>query len=170
MVTSMAKRHTPIRRYIFRNTRSLLRVYREKGLLKENIPYRDPKPVWIDMRHDESELYERIEEYIRHHYQKYEAERKGLGFIMTVYRRRLTSSFYAIEQSLKRRLGFLRGTLGLDQLVTDDDTDQEDLEQDVVDSGRGGERWQDGKWVGTSKENVKTAFRPRRSADFRLRI
>ncbi|MBY0527368.1 MAG: DEAD/DEAH box helicase family protein [Gemmataceae bacterium] len=243
----MAKRHTPIRRYIFRNTRNLLRVYCEKGLLKENIPHRDPKPVWIDMQHEESELYDRIEEYIRHHYQKYEAERKGLGFIMTVYRRRLTSSFYAIEQSLKRRLGFLRGTLGLDQLVTDDDTDQEDLEQDVVEelfpaapgmgremadlckgeidyledflfklhslssdskfeqlatdlgqllkqrdsvliftqytdtmdylrdrlravygsqvacySGRGGERWQDGKWIGTSKENVKTAFRERR--------
>ena len=62
------------------------------------------------MRPDEGELYHRIEEYIRDHYQKYEAERKGLGFIMTVYRRRLTSSFYAIQQSLERRLEFLRGT------------------------------------------------------------
>jgi superfamily II DNA or RNA helicase len=243
----MARRHTPLRRYIFRNTRNLLRVYREKGLLQENIPDRDPRPVWIDMRPEEWEVYQRIEQYIRHHYQKYEAERKGLGFIMTVYRRRLTSSFYAIEQSLRRRLGLLRGTLGLDQLVTEDDTDQEDLEQDVVEelfppgpgvaqemadlcqgeidyledflfqlhslgsdskfeqlavdlgqllkqrdsvlvftqytdtmdylrdrlrtvygsqvacySGRGGERWQDGRWVGTSKEHIKTAFRERR--------
>jgi hypothetical protein len=72
----------------------------------------------------------RIEEYIRHHYQKYEAERKGLGFIMTVYRRRLTSSFYAIQRSLERRLEFLK-----DQdtnLTDDDDTDQDDLEADVT--------------------------------------
>jgi len=247
ILKEMAKRHTPIRRYIFRNTRNLLRLYREKGLLKENIPHRDPKPAWIEMRPEESELYRRIEEYIRHHYQKYEAERKGLGFIMTVYRRRLTSSFYAIEESLRRRLDFLRGTLGLDQLVTDDDAEQDDLEEDAAEelfqaapgmageiaelckgeidyledylfqlrslssdskfeqlaadlgqllrhrdsvlvftqytdtmdylrdrlrevygsqvacySGRGGERWQDGRWVGTSKENVKTAFRERR--------
>ena len=89
----LARRHTPLRRYVFRNTRELLRVYRQKGLLKENIPYRDPRRVWIELRPDEWALYQRIEQYIRDHYQKYEAERKGLGFIMTVYRRRLTSSF-----------------------------------------------------------------------------
>ena len=50
------------------------------------------------MTDEEWKLYQRIEEYIRNHYQKYEAERKGLGFIMTVYRRRLTSSFYAIPE------------------------------------------------------------------------
>ena len=38
-------------------------------------------------------LYDRIEEYISQFYRKYEAQRKGLGFVMTVYRRRLTSSF-----------------------------------------------------------------------------
>ena len=105
----MARAHTPLQRYVFRNTRRLLRLYHEKGLLKENVPYRDPKPEWIEMRTDEKTLYDQIEEYIRNHYQKYEAERKGLGFIMTVYRRRLTSSFYAIQRSLERRLEFLKG-------------------------------------------------------------
>jgi superfamily II DNA or RNA helicase len=248
VVRELARRHTPLRRYVFRNTRDLLRVYRQKGLLKENVPYRDPRPVWIDLQRDEWELYQRIEQYIRHHYQKYEAERKGLGFIMTVYRRRLTSSFYAIAQSLQRRLDFLKGKLGLDQLLTDDDTEQEELDQDVSESlfpgatagerremvelrqgeidyledfltqlkslgpdskferlasdlgdvlkkrdsvlvftqytdtmdylrdrlkdvyggqvacysGRGGERWQGGRWVAVSKENVKTAFRSSR--------
>jgi len=98
VVRELARRHTPLRRYIFRNTRGLLREYHKKGLLKENIPYRDPRQVWIELRPDAWELYQRIEQYIRHHYQKYEAERKGLGFIMTVYRRRLTSSFYAIAR------------------------------------------------------------------------
>ena len=109
VLVTMARKQTPLQRYVFRNTRRLLRVYHEKGLLKENVPYRDPKPEWIEMRRDEKSLYDRIEEYIRDHYQKYEAERKGLGFIMTVYRRRLTSSFYAIQRSLERRLEFLKG-------------------------------------------------------------
>ena len=126
----MAARHTPIRRHIFRNTRTLLREYHKRGLLKDKIPYRDPKPEWIEMKPEEAELYHRIEEYIRDHYQKYEAERRGLGFIMTVYRRRLTSSFYAIEKSLQRRLTYLKGETDGNWL-TDEDLEQEDLEDDV---------------------------------------
>ena len=129
VLVTMARKQTPLQRYVFRNTRRLLRVYHEKGLLKENVPYRDPKPEWVEMRSDEKSLYDQIEEYIRDHYQKYEAERKGLGFIMTVYRRRLTSSFYAIQKSLERRLEFLKGK---DTGLTDDDTDQDDLETDVT--------------------------------------
>ena len=242
----LAGRHTPLRRHIFRNTRPLLRKYREQGLLKENIPERRPKPEWIPMTDEEDTLYRRIEEYIRDHYQKYEAERRGLGFIMTVYRRRLTSSFYAIQQSLQRRLDYLKGAAK--GWLTDDDLDQEDLETDVTEtllfdedeerppeevpslflgevnfvtdfladlralgtdskfeqlakdlnellmrrdsviiftqytdtmdylrdklrhvygaqvacySGQGGERWDGKVWVGTSKENIKTAFRER---------
>jgi hypothetical protein len=128
----LARRHTPLRRYVYRNTRDLLRVYREKGLLTENVPHRDPRQAWIEMRPDEWSLYLRIEQYIRDHYQKYEAERKGLGFIMTVYRRRLTSSFHAIARSLERRRDFLRGRLPPDQLLTDEDAEQEDLDQDVI--------------------------------------
>lgn len=121
--------HTPLRRYVFRNTRSLLREYHRQGLLKDRIPDRDPRPEWIEMTPDEWALYERIEEYIRDYYQKYEAERKGLGFIMTVYRRRLTSSFYAIQKSLERRLAFLKGMSTA--WLTEEDLDQEDLEDDV---------------------------------------
>jgi superfamily II DNA or RNA helicase len=128
----LAGRHTPLRRHVFRNTRPLLRKYREKGLLKENIPDRKPRPEWIKMTDEEWKLYQRIEEYIRDHYQKYEAERRGLGFIMTVYRRRLTSSFYAIQQSLQRRLDYLKGAAK--DWLTDDDLDQEDLDTDVTET------------------------------------
>jgi superfamily II DNA or RNA helicase len=244
----LAARHTPIRRHIFRNTRTLLREYHKRGLLKDKIPYRDPRPQWIEMKPEEEELYHRIEEYIREHYQKYEAERRGLGFIMTVYRRRLTSSFYAIEESLQRRLTYLKGGANGNWL-TDEDLEQEDLDEDVSEllpfdgvgqqvqqqvpplflgeieyvqdflaelralgtdskfeqltedlnevlkrrdsvivftqytdtmdylreklrhvyggqaacySGRGGELWNGTAWVGTSKENIKTAFRESR--------
>lgn len=245
VLRQLAGRHTPLRRHVFRNTRTLLRKYREQGLLKENIPDRKPRPEWIPMTDEEWALYQRIEEYIRDHYQKYEAERKGLGFIMTIYRRRLTSSFYAIQHSLQRRLDYLKGESK--GWLTDDDLDQEDLEADVTEallfgddeeeqppeevpslflgevnyvedfladlralgtdskfeqlardladvlkrrdsviiftqytdtmdylrdklrhvygaqvacySGRGGEQWDGKAWVGTSKENIKTAFR-----------
>ncbi len=127
----MARRHTPLAGVMFRSTRDLLREYAKKGLLKATVPHRDPELVWIRMRDEEMRLYHRIEEYITEFYRKYEAKRKGLGFVMTVYRRRLTSSFYAVEQSLTRRLEFLRTGIGLDQTVDDDDLEQDELELDV---------------------------------------
>ncbi len=129
-ILEMARRHTPLRDYMFRNTRDLLREYVQRGLLNENVPTRDPQLVWIPMRDEEIRLYLRIEEYISDFYRKYENERKGLGFVMTVYRRRLTSSFYAVRQSLKRRLEFLQGRA--EQAFDDDDLEQADLEQDVT--------------------------------------
>ena len=129
MAIGMVKQHTPLRRLIFRNTRPLLREYVQQGLLQDNIPDRDPRLVWIPLRHEERTLYDRIEEYISHFYRKYEGERKGLGFVMTVYRRRLTSSFYAVQRSLERRLAFLRGQAGLG--LDEDDLEQESLSLDV---------------------------------------
>jgi superfamily II DNA or RNA helicase len=131
----MVKRHTPLRSFLWRNTRRLLRQYREKGLLKENVPDRDPRNEWIPLNPaDERQLYERIEEYITAHYQKYEAERKGLGFVMTVYRRRLTSSFFAIRKSLERRRDFLRGMAIANGGFTEDDLEQAELDFDVDES------------------------------------
>jgi ERCC4-related helicase/phage repressor protein C with HTH and peptisase S24 domain len=128
----MVRRHTPLRRFMWRNTRTLLRRYRERGVLKENVPRRDPCNEWIPLTPQERDLYDRIESYISDFYQKYEAQRKGLGFVMTVYRRRLTSSFYALRKSLERRRDFLRGVARPEEWLTDDDTEQEDLDLDVV--------------------------------------
>lgn len=129
-VAEMARRHTPLRDFMFRNTRDLLREYARQGLLEENVPTRHPELVWIPMRPDERALYQRIEEYVSEFYRKYEDERKGLGFVMTVYRRRLTSSFYAVQRSLERRLAFLKGRA--EPVFDDDDLEQADLEQDVT--------------------------------------
>lgn len=129
-VVEMARQHTPLRAMMFRNTRDLLREYVRRGLLKENVPTRDPQLVWISMRPEEMRLYLRIEEYITKFYRKYEDERRGLGFVMTVYRRRLTSSFYAVRKSLERRLAYLQGRAV--QVFDDDDLEQADLEQDVA--------------------------------------
>ncbi len=133
MAVGLVKRHTPLRRLVFRNTRPLLRQYVQRGLLQDRVPDRAPRLVWIPMRDEERELYQRIEEYISAFYRKYEGERKGLGFVMTVYRRRLTSSFYAVQRSLERRLDFLRGKTDLG--LEDEDVEQEALSLDVDVSG-----------------------------------
>jgi ERCC4-related helicase len=130
-VRELERRHTPLRQYMFRNTRDLLREYVAQGLLDANVPNRVPEPVWIPMRAEEQDLYERIEEYISQFYRKYEAKRSGLGFVMTVYRRRLTSSFYAVRKSLERRLEFLEGQLQNGSWATDEDLEQEELTGDI---------------------------------------
>ena len=127
---AMLRHLTPLRRRMRRSTRQTLREYRRKGLLPLNLAERLPEPRWIDMPSGERHLYDRIEEYISEFYRKYEDERTGLGFVMTVYRRRLTSSFHALERSLERRLDFLRGRRE-EEMLTDEDTEEDDLQEDV---------------------------------------
>jgi hypothetical protein len=131
---------TPLRRRMFRHTRNLLRRYREKGLLPGKIADREPEPRWVDFTADEEALYRRVEDYISNFYKKYEGERKGLGFVMTVYRRRLTSSFYALQRSLEKRLAFLNGHAA-DVGLTDEDIEDDDLDDDITEelAAEGGE-------------------------------
>jgi len=127
----MVRSLTPLRTMVQRSTRDLLRKYREKGILKERICRRDPKLVWIPFTAEEERLYADVEVYISDFYRKYEAKRIGLGFVMTIYRRRLTSSFFALEKSLERRLEFLKGQR-TDPGLDDDDTEQDDLDLDIT--------------------------------------
>ncbi len=140
----LLRRHTPLGTFVERNTRQLLRRYRMQGLLDANVPERRPENVWISLRDDERALYERIETYLSDFYRQYERQRRGLGFVMTVYRRRLTSSFYAIRRSLERRLATLGGDDATAGLV--EDFELQDLERElpgiavVSDDRRYGER------------------------------
>jgi superfamily II DNA or RNA helicase len=143
VLEELVRRHTPLRRFMWRNTRTLLRRYKDSGLLKANVPERRPENVWIQLKPgvgNEEELYQRIDEYIGDFYQKYEAERKGLGFIMTVYRRRLTSSFFAIQRSLERRRDYLKGIRAGQSWLMDDDVEQDELDLDVSENSGADER------------------------------
>ncbi len=118
--------NTPMRERVFRTTRELLRGYVEDGTLPPGtvVPRRSVVDRFIPLRADEQALYERIERYIARYYNAYMragAGQKALGFIMTVYRRRLTSSFLAIELSLQRRLAVLLGRARAIDLLTADD-------------------------------------------------
>jgi SNF2 family DNA or RNA helicase len=120
------RRHTPMRDRVFRTTRSTLRHYKEIGLLDASatIPVRDVKDRFVPFTPDEQALYDRIEAYISKYYDAYMSgpqAQKPLGFIMTVYRRRLTSSFLAIERSLQRRRAVLVDGAAATGLLDPDD-------------------------------------------------
>ena len=118
--------NTPIRDRIHRTSREALREYQRQGILAADatIPRRHVRDEMISFESAEEEkLYKRIEDYITRYYEQYNQEKatKPLGFIMTVYRRRLTSSLYAILCSLERRLDALQETASLDEMLDDDD-------------------------------------------------
>ena len=129
----MVRHHTPIRTFVWRNGRGLLHRYRERGILTERVPRRKPTNEWIAFTPVEQDLYDRIEEYISRFYRIYEERRKGLGFVMTVYRRRLTSSFHAARASLARRREFLVDPdAKVSRALSDEDLEQDDLGLDAA--------------------------------------
>lgn len=56
----------------------------------------------------EERVYKAITTYINKRYQELEREKRGKGFVMTIYRRRAASSPLALERSLERRMEGLR--------------------------------------------------------------
>lgn len=125
--------HTPMRDRVFRHTRGTMRQYQAQGLLPADlvIPRRTLRDEFIDLSDPERALYERIDAYISRYYNAYMATtgNQALGFIMTVYRRRLTSSFRAVSLSLQRRRAGLAAGKALslaDLLDADDKTVTED--------------------------------------------
>jgi hypothetical protein len=120
------RRHTPTSDRIFRTTRKALREYKAQGLLPPGttIPQRSVLDRFVPMTDEETVLYGRIESYISRYYDAYlsgPAMLTPLGFIMTIYRRRLTSSFLAIERSLQRRRKALLQRASADALLDADD-------------------------------------------------
>jgi superfamily II DNA or RNA helicase len=121
--------NNPMRDRVFRNTRDTLRAYRDAGVWPAyaTIPVRVVDDVTVTMLPQEQDLYCEVQDYIRTKYDQAEQIASGqaknaLGFILTVYRRRLTSSFFAIEQSLRRRVAALEGELDFKALLSPDDT------------------------------------------------
>ena len=97
--------HTPIRRLVSRHTRALLRRYFQAGTLTTPIAERSVKDRFVDMTPEERALYGAVEEYIASTYnQAGAAERTAVGFVMTIYRRRLASSFHALRATLRKHL------------------------------------------------------------------
>ncbi|MFB6176060.1 MAG: helicase-related protein, partial [Halobaculum sp.] len=112
VVVEVLREASPVDALIHRNTRDTLRKYEQAGLLDETVPDRNPEQHEIQLSDEIRAVYDRIDEYTRKFYklaqQSDEAESRAIGFVMTTYRQRLTSSIHAIAKSLTGRLDRLR--------------------------------------------------------------
>lgn len=122
----------PLGRRMHRNTRATLRRYYDLGLLHTRPPTRaiqDARFQYLEQR--ERDVYDAITRYVNRRFEELEAERPGKGFVMTVYRRRASSSPFSLDQSLRRRADGLNRVITL--RATGDDLDREIEDQSDFD-------------------------------------
>lgn len=118
------RQRSPIGQLVTRHSRETLRIYRNAGLLNEPLADRDPHSVPIVFTPAERELYDELDVLLDRLTEAH-GNRKGAGFVLNVYRRRLTSSWEAIHETLRRRLERETLELELDLL---DEADIEDAD------------------------------------------
>ena len=136
-VAGWMRRNSPLARRMHRNTRATLRRYHEIGLIDTAPPHR-----WIDdIRYDyedqaERDLYDAIYGYIERRFKLLEHDPPGKGFVLTIYRRRASSSPLAFVRSLSKRREQLERVVrnqATDQFLDDDNATPVDLD-DLDDS------------------------------------
>ena len=140
---TLMRSYTPIRHLVSRYTRQLLRRYAKAGRLGSTIAERDVKDCFLPMTAAEQALYEAVEAYIADAYnQAAEAERNAVGFVMTIYRRRVASSFHALRRTFERRLAVMdeqeaarrAGAAGANGLLTPEEDAPEDETDEQLDA------------------------------------
>jgi Helicase conserved C-terminal domain/SNF2-related domain len=122
------RHRSPVGQYVTRHSRETLKRYRRLGLLAEPLAERDVQSVAIPFTGDEQDLYDDLDDLIDRLMQAH-GTRRGAGFVLTVYRRRLTSSWAAIRRTLLRRLD--RERLEIDNELLEEAEDEE------LDTGEG---------------------------------
>ncbi|MCO5106867.1 MAG: SNF2-related protein [Burkholderiaceae bacterium] len=134
---AIMRAHTPVAGLISRHTRDLLREYHRRGMIDSPIADRIVVDEFLDMTKAEKEAYGALEDYISSTYDNAaQDKRSAVGFVMTTYRKRLASSFYALRKTLEERLGAVTGqaSLPFDSLRTAEDAeDDEDESGDQAD-------------------------------------
>ena len=128
--------NTPVRRLVSRHTRELLRKYFKAGILTTPIADRRVEDHFIEMTPEERALYDAVEDYIAGAYnQAGPDERTAVGFVMTIYRRRLASSFRALRKTLQRRLDAVVAGGSAQWAELDEDApDDEAVDDEVLDA------------------------------------
>jgi hypothetical protein len=90
---------------------------------------------FLTMSDDERHIYELVETYIRETYNKASAStRTAVGFVMTIYRKRLASSFYALTKTLEKRLAAIKKGDGSISGTSDEDLPDDDLAEELLDT------------------------------------
>ena len=133
--------NTPVARLVSRHTRELLRKYYEAGKISSRIATRLVEDEFVTLTEAERTLYEAVEDYISTTYNNAsKAERSAVGFVMTIYRRRLASSFAALTHTLSKRIAKIKNSspapyvedFSLSEDISDDETDDEVMDVDTA--------------------------------------
>jgi superfamily II DNA or RNA helicase len=132
---------SPLGRRMHRNTRETLKEYFSQGRIETPPPKRIIEDNMFDyLEAAERRLYNSIKGYIDKRYSELEAEKPGKGFVMTVYRRRASSSPQALERSLKRRLSGLQRVIEREAYDYEVGDDEKLSSRDLDDAGISEER------------------------------
>lgn len=125
------QRHNPVRALMSRHTRELLRTYAKRGLLRAPLAQRQVQDLPISMTAAERAVYDGVEDYLRDTWQAASADkRNAVGFVMTIYRRRMASSFHALRETLERRLNMRTQKTSSIGLLWMEEYDAPDLDRD----------------------------------------
>ncbi|MBE9020689.1 DEAD/DEAH box helicase, partial [Chroococcidiopsidales cyanobacterium LEGE 13417] len=129
---AIMRSNTPVNRLISRHTRELLRRYYEAGKISSRIATRIVEDEFVSLTVAERQLYEAVEDYISSTYNNAsQAEKNAVGFVMTIYRRRLASSFAALEHTLSQRVNTLK-TRNFSQLELSEENISDDENSDEI--------------------------------------
>ena len=132
---TVLRAHTPVRRLVSWHTRELLRRYFQAGLLDTPIAEREVEDRFVDLTAAERALYGSVEEYIATTWDQAAGdERPAVGFVMTIYRRRLASSFRALRATFERRLALMEDGPGADAAALEDDVTDDETADEASDA------------------------------------
>ena len=127
---------TPVARLISRHTRELLRRYFKAGKITIPIADREVNDLLVPLSPAERAVYEAVEDYISQTYTKASSDRRNaVGFVMTVYRKRVASSFAALRETLSDRLSDLRTPAHVaasEEDLPDDEERDDPLDEDAA--------------------------------------
>jgi SNF2 family DNA or RNA helicase len=134
---AVMKTTTPVGRLISRHTRELLRKYQAAGKLTSRIATRQVDDDFVEMSPAERTVYEGVEAYISSTYHNAsDKDRNAVGFVMTIYRRRVASSFAALRHTLSDRLLAVERNPRTvqDRRDRDDDVSDDEAVEEVMDA------------------------------------
>ena len=108
--------------------------------MTSRIADRHVEDIFIDMSGDERDIYEAVENYISSTYNNAAVdERNAVGFVMTIYRRRLASSFYALSRTLQDHLQAIStGKPVIHSEAADEDVPDDEGDDDTFDADDAG--------------------------------
>lgn len=108
---------SPLSRVMFRHSRPLLEIYREKGQLTQNLAKRHVLPIReLKFTPLEKRAYDDLEDYARELVAQVARHSEAPGrnmvqFLLSFMRLRFASSLFAIKQTIKRRLAKVEATI-----------------------------------------------------------